>query len=264
MTHFENNNEEELEQLRIENELKKMKLMLERGAVFSESIDSNKLDPVVENEFLRNIEAYEESFGNSEQISVYNFIETPAYKLVETIPDSQIADELGKVMGILNEYGISLDTLCEVEDRELYRFITEELFLHEIDNVRIKGMMSCFIYEEFHPNHEYDIRNTSTEGITSYLDKENKYYTYSFVKEAEEESWFKDFRNAFDTFSLQKLDIVDIQIETSTAKVNFNIDFSAGMGGKFAKQRFSGDGYVMLIHQYDFWYINKIQFPEAE
>jgi hypothetical protein len=58
MTHFENNNEEELEKLRMENELKKMKLMLEHGAVFSESIDSNKLDPVIENEFLRNMEEY--------------------------------------------------------------------------------------------------------------------------------------------------------------------------------------------------------------
>jgi len=263
MTHFENSNEEELEKLRMENELKKMKLMLEHGAVFSESIDSNKLDPVIENEFLRNMEEFERSFTDAEQISVYDFIERPEYNLVDTIPDSQITDELGKVMGILNENGIRLDTLCEVEGRELYRFITEELFLQEVDNVRVKGMMSCFIYEEFHPNHEYDIRNTCTEGITSYLNKGNKYSTYSFVKGVEQESWYKDFQNAFDSFSLNKLDLLDIRIDKTTARVNFNIDFSAAMEGTSARQHFNGEGQVMLIHQYDYWFINKIHFPEA-
>ena len=261
--HFDHSNEEELEKLRMENELKKMKMMLERGAIFSESLESNKLDPVIEDEFLRNMEEFEKSFGNAERISVYDFIERPEYILVDAIPDSQITEELGKVMGILNENGISLDTLCEVEDRELYRFITEELFLHEVDNVRIKGMMSCFIYEEFHPNHEYDIRNTCTDGITSYLNKENKYYTYSFVKGVEQESWFKDFQNAFDSFSLHKLDIIDVRIDKTTARVNFNIEFSAAMEGASARQHFNGEGFVMLIHQYDYWFINKIHFPEA-
>lgn len=261
--HFDHSNEEELEKLRIENELKKAKLMLEHGAIFSDSMNSNKLDPVIEDEFLRNMEQFEKSFGNSERIPVYDFIERPDYNLVDTIPDSQIAGELEKIMGILNENGISLDTLCEVDDRELYRFITEELFLHEVDNVRIKGMMSCFIYEEFHPNHEYDIQNTCTEGISSYLNKEEKYYSYSFVKEAEEESWFKDFRNAFDTFSLHKLEIIDIRIDTTTARVNFYINFSAAIEGSTSEQHFSGQGYVMLVHQYDYWFINKIQFPEA-
>ena len=39
-----------------------------------------------------------------------------------------------------------------------YRFITEELFEHEMDDVHVKGMFTHFTYEEFHPNHDYDLR----------------------------------------------------------------------------------------------------------
>ena len=56
-------------------------------------------------------------------------------------------------MNILNKNSIQLDTICDVEEREIYRFVTEELFSHKMDNMRIPGMMACFIYEEFHPNH---------------------------------------------------------------------------------------------------------------
>ena len=256
-------NDDELEKLRMENELKKMKLMLERGAVFSESIDSNKLDPVIEDEFLRNMEEFEKSFGNAEQISVYDFIERPEYDLVDTIPDSQITDELGKFMGILNENGISLDTLCEVEDRELYRFITEELFLQEVDNVRIKGMMSCFIYEEFHPNHEHDIRETCTDGIKFFMAKETQFYTYAFDRGALLEPWFTDFNQAYSSFALHSFYIGKIRIDDDSANVSYTIDFSGTIEGTSILQRFTGEGYITLNLEYQCWQIEKIHFPEA-
>jgi hypothetical protein len=43
--------------------------------------------------------------------------------------------------------------------KKLYRFIAEELFFHEMNNVRVKGMVTCFIYEEFHPNAKLDIED---------------------------------------------------------------------------------------------------------
>lgn len=46
----------------------------------------------------------------------------------------------------------ALDFLCDVDDAEAYRFITEELMDEEIDDIRIEGLRHCFIYEEFHPN----------------------------------------------------------------------------------------------------------------
>src|SRR5690606_22942096 len=44
------------------------------------------------------------------------------------------------------------------DDMVIYRFITEELVEHQMDDMRIPGMTLHYAYEEFHPNHDYDLR----------------------------------------------------------------------------------------------------------
>ncbi|MBK6536623.1 MAG: hypothetical protein IPG09_02205 [Ignavibacteria bacterium] len=44
----------------------------------------------------------------------------------------------------MEENGIVLDTLCDYEDEVIYKFITEELFREETNNIRIEGMRHCF------------------------------------------------------------------------------------------------------------------------
>jgi hypothetical protein len=256
-------NEDDLEKLRIENEVKKMKLMLEHGALFSEPSGSKTIDPFIENEFLNNIMAFEDSYQNAERILLYDFIGRPDFIKAEAIPDTQISAELEKIMNILNENGIQLDTLCDVEEREMYRFVTEELFQHEMDNMRIPGMMCNFIYEEFHPNHEYDIRNHCRDGIESFLNKKNDYYTTFFTREAEEDIQLKNFRDAFKAFSFKHFEITHLQFDEERASVNFKIDFTGRIEGSTEKQRFAGDGSMELLYWYEYWCIDKINFPEA-
>ncbi len=255
MTAFENDHEAEFEKLRMENELKKMKLMLEHGASFPELPDHSPIDPFIENAFLSNIEEFEKNFHQAESIAFYDFIGRPECPLADEVPDPQISMEL-------DENGINLDTICEVDDRELYRFITEELFIHEMDNIRIKGMMTCFIYEEFHPNHEYDIRQHSTDGIRSFLNKKSDYYTTYFTKEAENDPWLINFRDSFKSFSIRHFEITNLEFDEENATVGFNINFTATIEGSTEKQRYTGKGLVELIYRYDFWCIQKITFPE--
>jgi len=256
-------NEEDLEKLRMENELKKMKLMLEHGAVISEHSDKFPIDPFIENQFLTNIEAFESSYRNADRIILFDFIKRPDFIKVEDIPDSLISIELDRIMNILNENGIQLDTLCDVEEREIYRFVTEELFVYKMDNMRIPGMMNCFIYEEFHPNHEYDIREHSTDGIRSYLNKKTDFYTSFFTKEAEEDTSLKNFRDAYKSFTLRNFVITHLSYDEEKSFVSFNIDFTGRIEGSTEKQRFSGKGSVELLYQYDYWCIQKINFPAA-
>ena len=153
MESYKKNSDDELERLSMENELKKMKMMLEHGAVFSGPSGDKTLHPLIEKEFLNSVEAFENAYQDAEQVLLYDFIECPDFIPVNDVPESQISAELERIMNILNKNGIQLDTICDVEEREIYRFVTEELFRHKMDNMRIPGMMACFIYEEFHPNH---------------------------------------------------------------------------------------------------------------
>lgn len=84
---------------------------------------------------------------------------------LDEINDNDIDEELERIYAILNVYSVELSALCEVQPRELYRFITEELFKVEVNDIRIPGMRHAFIYEEFHPNHEYDIKNRCSELV---------------------------------------------------------------------------------------------------
>jgi hypothetical protein len=255
--------DDELENLRIENELRKTKMILEHGAMFSESSDNKTLPPLIENEFLKSIEAFENAYRDTEKVLLYDFINCPDFIPVHDVPDLQISAELERIMNILNKNGIQLDTLCDVDEREIYRFITEELFSHEMDNMRIPGMMNCFIYEEFHPNHEYDIREHSIDGIKSFLNKKTDFYTTFFTKAAEEDVQLKNFRNAFKSFSLKHFEITNLTVDEENAFVNFNIDFTGKIEGSSEKQHFAGAGSIELLYQYDYWCIQTINFPLA-
>jgi hypothetical protein len=263
MKNTNHENDDDPEKLRMEIELKKMKLMLEQGAIFSEPSGSKTIDPFIENEFLNNVMAFEENYRKAERILLYDFIKRPDFIKVEAIPESQISQELDRIMNILNKNGIQLDTICDVEEREIYRFVTEELFTHEMDNMRIPGMMSCFIYEEFHPNHEHDIRNHSTDGIKSFLNKKTDFYTTYFTKEAEEDTLLLNFRNAFKSFSLKHFEITQLTFDEEKAFVRFDIDFTGRIDGGFEKQHFTGKGSVELVYRWDYWCIQKINFPPA-
>jgi hypothetical protein len=166
-------------------------------------------------------------------------------------------------MQILNNNQIVLDTLCKVDDRELYRFITEELFYHETDNMKMPGWVTHFTYEEFHPNHEYDLRRSCTEFLESFLNHGNDYFNIHLTKEAEANPWFTNFRNAFKSFQINQLEVSHIEFDEVRAVVRFNIRFDAIIEGSNLKETFAGEGEMSFVFQYDYWYINEINLPST-
>jgi len=257
-----NRSNDELENIREENEFKKMKMMLEHGAVFSSPQPDNKLPPIVENEFLKNIEKFEDAFHLAKRISVFDFIGKPTLIKADLIDDGEISSVLDNTMNLLNEMGISLDTICEVDDRTLYKFITEELMLHEIDDIKIPGMMCCFTYEDFHPNHEYDIGEHSIDFINSYLKKDDDFYIHFLTKEAEDNKHLQNFRNLFISFSFNYFEITQVDFDTEHAIVKFVIDFTGIIDGTCEKQQYSGEGIMELIYTYEYWCIDRVIFPK--
>ncbi len=145
------------EKLKAENDFLKMKLMLERGAAFN--INGNKELPAeIENEFLNNIIAFGKQFEEHKTIKLFDKIGKPLhFKQVNEIPDSDIDKAWNELNDYLNKYGIDLGVCSPgITNRELYRFTTEELFDHEMDDMNLPGWTISFIYDEFHPDPVYD------------------------------------------------------------------------------------------------------------
>ena len=266
---------------KIDNELKKKEIEEKYGASFSQS---GNLPPAIEGQWLESIEQFEQQYSKHETISVWEYIGKPEFKKIDKLAPEKISSELEKLSFIMNKNNIMLDTLREVDEKELYRFITEELFHHEIDNIHIEGMTTNFIYEEFYPNAEYDIEqafdylfrmtmakmeNIGGEGYDllyidtkSYVDSEgNK------VDEKEVIKKINNFLDSFDYFEIISNEIKNIIIneEKSDAKLSFVIGYKGCFYQSFEYILFEGTGTLKLKPcEYGGWSIYNIDMPGLE
>src|ERR1035437_8710376 len=101
--------------LKFENEFRKAKLQMEKGAAFH---SSDHVKPEVESMFLNQIEEFDKAFDNSKQISVFEKLGKPKFRKAKEISEKEIKKELNILCKKLAKKGISIDSICKVEDRE--------------------------------------------------------------------------------------------------------------------------------------------------
>jgi hypothetical protein len=174
-----------LENMKIENEFLKLKLKAQYGdAFFMQSEEA--LPPEVENQFLKNMIAFEENHQNAEYTTVYETIGKPAYKPVDELKPEEITEALQQVTDAMEQHGINLD-ICDgpYPDDVIYKFITEELFSHEIEKESAFGNGWNFIYEEFHPNDKAEIEKNTHSFLQHWFIRDFNEYSselaYHFI-----------------------------------------------------------------------------------
>ena len=258
------NNEDELPKLNIEqeNEFKKLKLFIEHGASFFGKPNPN-VPPEIEGQFLDYVSSFENAFKKVKQITVYEKLEKPSFKPAETASDSEITTELEALIELMRQKSIALDVLCdyEDEDRLIYTFIIEELFPHEVDDMNVPGMITHFIYEEFHPNHPYDLENATEDFLKMFLDKKSKLYKKYNSEDALNHEELNNFRFLFKKFKMKFFEILDLDFNETEATINFNIVFWAKIKGTDSKIYYSGNGSMTFEHKYGFWYVQVVELP---
>ena len=273
-----NKSENDYYNQKIDNELKKKELEKKYGSHFSHV---SNLPTEIENEWLNNIEKFEQQFNNSETISVLKAIGEPKFKRIQELKPNEISFELQRLFDLMNKNNIILDMLCEVEEKEIYRFITEELFVYEIENIRIKGMNTCFIYEDFHPNAQLDIeqaydyffrmtmakmKNIGGDGYDMlYIDTKNYFDTDGKkVEEDKVKSNINNFLNSFDYFKIISNELVEINInkDKTDAQLTCNIHYKGCFKNSSEFITFTGNGIFKLKpNTYSGWDIYHINIP---
>ncbi|ULQ54502.1 hypothetical protein [Flavihumibacter fluvii] len=159
--------DDEMASLQLENDIMKLKMQAEFGAVFGSTQD---IPPSLEKEFLENILAFEEMGKNAVMITVYELLGRPAYVPAQTLTDERVQDELDKLLKLMEAHDLSLVLLYEYPPLLIYTFITEELFQEEIEDIRMPGMLGVFVYENFHPKHESLIEQLTIEFLEGWRD----------------------------------------------------------------------------------------------
>ena len=258
------------EMLKFENELLKLKLQAEFG--MQEHGESPELTPEVENIWLNNIYAFEEQFKNARQVKVFEALGSPEFTKVDDLCDDEIPKALADIQELMDDRSIVLDTCCEYDDRTIYRFITEELFQCEIDDISIPGMVCHFIYEEYHPNHDYDLRGETERLVRNILERkwDPEFNIYSLAdtvtirrrafKRSALSSMILDFQ-AGREFEIKKLDIVQVSfsMEKKMGKVNAHLEYSEI--SKHPDQILGGACEVSFIYDAPVWRVSRFRLP---
>ena len=185
------NNLPDNEKLKAENDFLKMKMMLEKGAQFGGNASSG-LPAEIENEFLKNIMAFEQQMNERKTIKLFDKLGKPTqFKPANEIPDREIDKAWNDIHDFLGKHSINLDVCSpNISNRELYRFTVEELFEHETTGIpaqlsksggTLPGWTTNFIYDEFHPDPVYDNSKLVEQNlINDIFRKEDFFYEINF------------------------------------------------------------------------------------
>ena len=265
----------EEENLRTENEFLKLKLMLEHGGQFGELDEDGNADlpPEIENQFLNNVLAFEKQFSEHRVVKVYDKIGRPQHFR----PAAEIAaNEIGKAWDqlnvYLNDHGIDV-SVCSpnVSIRELYRFVTEELFDYETDDMNLPGWTTNFIYDEFHPDPVYDnSRLVEQDLFNDVFRKDDLFYGIDYSKEGFvfNDVFYSDFKlyserinrfkSIFDEIAVTEFNVDDCVINECNCFVRGNYKATASIG--ISETIFAGQYVVkLIIGELGYWEMKDIQ-----
>lgn len=163
------------------NEAKKREIEERFGARFSD--EQSAIPPDVELQWLNYIEEFERQFENAKRITVREYLGFPMFSPLDEIACEELSAALNGVLELLLQNDLIVDCLAEVSDNELYRFITTELVNEEIDDMRIPGMRTVFIYEEYHPNDEYDAKSEAERFLWDLFERHEDFVIESFARD---------------------------------------------------------------------------------
>lgn len=228
--------EEDKDKLSIENEIMKIKLQMQFGDDFFMK-SSGDLPPEIENQFLKQVMAFEANQGSGEEVTVFERIGKPDFKQVEDMEPAEIRVELDRLNDILEENGIMLN-VCDgpYDDAVIYKFIIEELFLENIEKEFIENTICNFIYEEFHLNDKAEITKNTQGFMKQWFAREFTEHSYELAdtlvteegKQLPLKELFKKMSLFFEAFEVFKNDNYNID------EISFEVD-EEGNGMGFAE-----------------------------
>ena len=251
---------EDADALRFENEFLKAKIAAEYGGVHGN--DNGETPPEIENAFLNHVLRFEETMKNAKEIPVYEFIGKPEFVNEQDLSDELLPAALDMVMELLEEYKIECDTLQEVDDRSLYKFLTEELFQQTIPDKRLPGMITHFIYEDFHPDHEYDTRMRCEEFLVMFFGENfHKQIQIFFADDIKNLDEICEFHDCFHEFRNVKFEVMNAEVVPGECIRKATLSFDAVTSPGTKPIHYESEALFELDYKYNWWVVVSAVLP---
>jgi hypothetical protein len=237
----------------------------------TEESDTPGREPAIEYQWLKRIQNFEEQYKGAKRVKVYDFLGRPAFKKMEELKPQEIEAELDRFQSLMEEKKMALDCSSDYDKAIIYKFVTEELFEQEIDDVSADGVVTHFVYEEFHPNHELDLRKYADELIgILFWKKWDKFDSHCFAlsvgfKGSEYDpasvgDIIQAFQETHGSFSVQQFQIQDVKFDLVKGRAEVKALIRYVVHGNEILT-FDGDCVINFLYQWGFWYICGFRLP---
>jgi hypothetical protein len=236
------------EELDFERELKRLKFSAKYGVHFEEEKACEPPLDESEEDFLDRMKEFEEAMRNPQTTEIRALLGFPKFPKVEDLADDELEAAIDLVTTALANRNIALDVCHPTPAREIYRFLTEELLYEDAGMAGAGGMTMHFIYEEFYPNHEEEIKSDVSDILNFICRGHNASLPWRIATEVsldgklipkeEFEMLLDDHRDIFEGMTFIGVDSLDIKIEDSNAKAKasfrYYLDQSSGSQGEYS------------------------------
>ena len=263
--------EKDPEELSTENELMKLKMMAEFGGKF---VDNENIPPELENLFLKQILKFHRKSDRTKLTTVFQLIGEPEYDHVNDLSEKEITKELARLLKMMRKKGIDLDFYPETGEREIYRFVVEELFKEEVPEGRVKGWINEFTYEDYYPNPEADAKYI-TELCLEYVFEKDAFLLPDLLSDDMKDhlgltvdtedviDTIEEFKQQFNQLKLADLNmkVTELGADGQTARVVADVEYKTQFekGKKFKTETARLEiGLTKGGDEADWWVVNQI------
>lgn len=259
--------------IQMENELLELKLRAEKGA---QTHFMGNISPELQNTFLKNIIAFEESFSKTTFKSLFEILNKPVYPAESELNDHALEIAYKSLIKLLDSRNIDVFYQDDYSLRTKYKFITKELFDQEIPCDDLLNVMRyCFNYEEFHPNHALDIKDKTISFIDDWMEHKLDYkhpnlaesFIYPNGKILHKDDitikiinffkCFKEFKNC--KYSIEEINF-DLSLDTRMGFAEGYIKYTAVL---YDNEEVQIEGHYKIYYSLDYgcWSIVYFVFP---
>lgn len=263
------------DEIKDENDFLKMSLMAEYGGDF---IGGGDLPPMVENHFLKQIKDFHKKQSKAEPKKVFEIINEPEYDHTADLSDKEIKVRLQKLQNKLMAKGIFVSSIMPVAEREMYRFITEEVFKTVVHFAKGTNIVLNILYEEYYPSDEAEVKVIANDLVQFIFDGSVVFIDQDLFADQLKDSYNliverNDLIAKIDLFKIQfkVLTIEDIFFtymevdkDEHFAKMNIEVLYKCRKSNRGRFKNLETEIYLEFDHneETDTWQISKISCSE--
>lgn len=248
------------ENIRLDNQVKRLELEMVGARFIEHNPEGIELPPALEAQMLDQIMAFEKQKKSATEISLFEYLKKPKFKPIEDLTSEEIILEKERLLKVFARKGVMLSSVMPVEDREMYRFMTQEFFEIPMLNVHIKGFVRQFFYEEFYPNDELLLLQTIQIFFEHYF-HDNPSIELGAICQENALDFLKNFRSLYERFENFKSEMVRREIKKIKAHIYFDVEWDAYIENSRKSHRYEGEMRMTFVKKKGMWRIDKITFP---